>query len=241
MKYLTRTTFAETVIKLDLLETRPSGNLPRACAVGLTCKAVGPYSSAMRSFVPFPAVLLAAACTSCGIADGASTPSDKPAQTCRRHSPPRLPAAQANADRFSSGDFAGVWERMSREVRDGITREDFVTFYETCKKTGQKIRVAGVRLDAGDAALVRMEVGGTDQSRVMLFENGNRVMKPTRLIQVTPNPNWRQTLAASAAMKPPPMIRWDGYAAPPSSLIPRKVGLARDLAQQWGVSQGHSR
>jgi len=140
-------------------------------------------------------------------------------------------AAQANADRFSSGDFAGVWERMSREVRDGITREDFVTFYETCKKTGQKIRVAGVR----------MEVGGTDQSRVMLFENGNRVMKPTRLIQVTPNPNWRQTLAASAAMKPPPMIRWDGYAAPPSSLIPRKVGLARDLAQQWGVSQGHSR
>jgi hypothetical protein len=150
-------------------------------------------------------------------------------------------AAQANADRFSSGDFAGVWERMSREVRDGITREDFVTFYETCKKTGQKIRVAGVRLDAGDAALVRMEVGGTDQSRVMLFENGNRVMKPTRLIQVTPNPSWRQTLAASAAMKPPPMIRWDGYAAPPSSLIPRKVGLARDLAQQWGVSQGHSR
>ena len=150
-------------------------------------------------------------------------------------------AAQANADRFSSGDFAGVWERMSREVRDGITREDFVTFYETCKKTGQKIRVAGVRLDAGDAALVRMEVGGTDQSRVMLFENGNRVMKPTRLMQVTPNPSWRQTLAASAAMKPPPMIRWDGYAAPPSSLIPRKVGLARDLAQQWGVSQGHSR
>ena len=150
-------------------------------------------------------------------------------------------AAQANADRFASGDFAGVWERMSREVRDGITREDFVTFYETCKKTGQKIRVAGVRLDAGDAALVRMDVGGTDQSRVILFENGNWVMKPTRLIQVTPNPSWRQTLAASAAMKPPPMIRWDGYAAPPSSLIPRKVGLARDLAQQWGVSQGHSR
>jgi len=147
-------------------------------------------------------------------------------------------AAQANADRFSSGDFAGVWERMSREVRDGITREDFVTFYETCKKTGQKIRVAGVRLDAGDAALVRMEVGGTDQSRVMLFENGNWVMKPTRLIQVTPNPSWRQTLAASAAMKPPPMIRWDGYAAPPSSLIPRKVGLARDLAQQWGSRKG---
>jgi hypothetical protein len=43
-------------------------------------------------------------------------------------------AAQANVDHFSSGDFAGVWERMSREVRDGITQEDFVTFYQTCKK-----------------------------------------------------------------------------------------------------------
>jgi len=180
---------------------------------------------------PLPAVLLAAACTSCGIADGASNSIGQASSDVPETLSAAVAAAQANADRFSSGDFAGVWERMSREVRDGITREDFVTFYETCKKTGQKIRVAGVR----------MEVGGTDQSRVMLFENGNRVMKPTRLIQVTPNPSWRQTLAASAAMKPPPMIRWDGYAAPPSSLIPRKVGLARDLAQQWGVSQGHSR
>jgi NAD(P)-dependent dehydrogenase (short-subunit alcohol dehydrogenase family) len=192
----------------------------------------------MRSFVPFPAVLLAAACTSCGIADGASNSIGQASSDVPETLSAAVAAAQANADRFSSGDFAGVWERMSREVRDGITREDFVTFYETCKKTGQKIRVAGVRLDAGDAALVRMEVGGTDQSRVMLFENGNWVMKPTRLIQVTPNPSWRQTLAASAAMKPPPMIRWDGYAAPPSSLIPRKVGLARDLAQQWGSRKG---
>src|SRR6476620_6271016 len=83
MKYLTRTTFAETVIKLDLLETRPSGNLPRAYAVGLTCKAVGPYSSGARSFVPFqrccwrPHAPLVASPTA------RPTPSDKPAQTCR--------------------------------------------------------------------------------------------------------------------------------------------------------------
>jgi outer membrane murein-binding lipoprotein Lpp len=135
----------------------------------------------MRSFVPvLSAVLLAAACSSCGLADGASDStigqagSDVP-QTLSA----AVAAAQANADRFSSGDFAGVWERMSREVRDEITQEDFVTFYETCKKTGPKIRVAGVRLDAGDAAIVRMQVGGTDQSRIILFENGNWVMKPT--------------------------------------------------------------
>jgi hypothetical protein len=69
---------------------------------------------------------------------------------------------------------------MSREVRDGITQEDFVTFYKTCKKAGPKIRVAGVRLDAADGeAIVRMEVGGTERSRIMLFESGNWVMKPT--------------------------------------------------------------
>jgi len=134
----------------------------------------------MRSFVPaVSAVLLAAACTSCGIADGASNSIGQASSDVPETLSAAVAAAQANVDRFSSGDFAGVWERMSLEVRDGITREDFVTFYETCKKTGQKIRVAGVRLDAGDTAIVRMEVGGTDQSRIMLFENGNWVMKPT--------------------------------------------------------------
>jgi hypothetical protein len=136
----------------------------------------------MRSFVPVvAAVLLATACSSVGIADGAS---DSTIGQASSDVPETLSAAtaaaQANGDRFSSGDFAGVWEHMSREVRDGITQEDFVTFYETCKKAGPKIRVAGVRLDAAEGeAIVRMKVGGTDQSRVMLFENGSWVMKPT--------------------------------------------------------------
>ena len=56
-----------------------------------------------------------------------------------------------------------------------------MTFYETGKKAGPKIRVAGERLDAADGeAIVRMEVGGTERSRIMLFENGNWVMKPTQ-------------------------------------------------------------
>jgi len=44
-----------------------------------------------------------------------------------------------------------------------------------------KIRVVGERLDAADGeAIVRMEVGGTERSRIMLFENGNWVMEPTQ-------------------------------------------------------------
>jgi hypothetical protein len=147
----------------------------------------------MRSFVAvFSAVLLATACSCCGIADGASDSTIGHARSVAASttaSGPDVPetlsaataAAQANVDHFSSGDFAGVWERMSQEVRDGITQEDFVTFYETCKMAGPKIRVAGVRLDAAHGeAVVRMEVGGTERPRIMLFENGNWVMKPTQ-------------------------------------------------------------
>jgi hypothetical protein len=69
---------------------------------------------------------------------------------------------------------------MSHEVRDRITQDDFVTFYETCKKAGPMIRVAGVSLDAAaGTAVVRMDVGTTEQPRIMLFEDGNWVMKPT--------------------------------------------------------------
>src|SRR6476660_7429673 len=147
----------------------------------------------MRSFVAvLSAVLLATACSSCGIADGTSNSTVGQASSVASSTtasggdvPETLSAAtaaaQANVDRFSSGDFAGVWERMSRKVRDGITQEDFVTFYETCKTAGPKIRVAGVRLDAADGeAIVRVEVGGTERSRIMLFENGNWVMEPTQ-------------------------------------------------------------
>ncbi|MGO4442747.1 hypothetical protein AB4Z42_05270 [Mycobacterium sp. 2YAF39] len=146
----------------------------------------------MRSFAAaLSAVLFATACASCGIADGASKSSTGPAGPVAARTaasggdvPETLSAAtaaaQANVDHFSSGDFAGVWERMSREVRDGITQDDFVTFYATCKKPGTKIRVAGVSLDpAVGEAIVSMKLDGTERPRIMLFEDGDWVMKPT--------------------------------------------------------------
>jgi len=150
------------------------------------------YPSGMRLFIAaLSAVLLAAACASCGIADVAPKATHgqvRPVMAGTAASEGDVPetlsaataAAQANVDHFSSGDFAGVWERMSREVRDGITQQDFVTFYETCKKVGSKIRVAGVSLDlANGEAVVSMKVDGADKPRIMLFENGTWVMKPT--------------------------------------------------------------
>jgi hypothetical protein len=109
----------------------------------------------------------------------------------------------------------------------------------TCKKTGQR---SGSRRAPGrwDAALVRMEVGAPTISGHAL-RNGNWVMKPTRLIQVTPNPSWRQTLAASAAMKPPPMISMGRVCCPSLVVDTTKGGPGSGSGSAVGVSQGQSR
>ncbi|MET0451473.1 MAG: hypothetical protein ABW137_06520 [Mycobacterium sp.] len=88
-------------------------------------------------------------------------------------------AAQENLDRFTAGDFAGVWELMAKTVRDGISQDDFVAFYKTCKKADSSISVTGFRMEGDDEAIVRMNVGDVEYFRVMLYESGRWVMKPT--------------------------------------------------------------
>jgi len=163
------------------------------CAVWADERRLRPYPSVMRSFIAvLSAAPLAVACSSCGIADGAYQSTSGQARSVAASvaapggdEPETLSAAtaaaQATLDHFSSGDFAGVWERMSREVRDGITQKDFVTFYRTCKRTSPQIRVAGLQLDAATGeATVTMQVAGVEQARIMVFENGNWMMKPTQ-------------------------------------------------------------
>jgi hypothetical protein len=88
-------------------------------------------------------------------------------------------AAQANIDRFTSGDFAGVWEHMAKDVRDQISQADFLTFYTACKKTGTPIDVTGLRLQPNDQAIVLMKIGGVERSRIMVYEHGVWDMQPT--------------------------------------------------------------
>ena len=142
----------------------------------------------MRSVVGFLAlVLVAIACSACGPAHGASgsavvRPATTPGTT-QTDVPETLAAAtaaaQANIDRFTSGDFAGVWEHMEQDVRDQITKDDFVTFYETCKKPGPPLSVTGVRLDPNDQAIVLMTVHGVQRSREMVYEGGRWNMQAT--------------------------------------------------------------
>jgi hypothetical protein len=140
----------------------------------------------MRSVTALLAPMLVAVCAACVPAHGASgsavvRPAAAPA--AQTDVPETLAAAtaaaQANIDRFTAGDFAGVWEHMERNVREQITKDDFVTFYETCKRPGPRLRVSGARMDAGDQALVLMKVNGVERSRVMVYEDGLWNMQAT--------------------------------------------------------------
>src|ERR1700754_1759431 len=104
----------------------------------------------MRSVVGFLAlVLVTIGCSACGPAHGASgsavlRPPTSPV-AAQTDVPETLAAAtaaaQANIDRFTAGDFAGVWEHMEQDVRNQITKDDFGTFYQTCKKPGPRLSV----------------------------------------------------------------------------------------------------
>ncbi|MBJ7339948.1 hypothetical protein [Mycolicibacterium sp.] len=143
----------------------------------------------MRSLVAIlAAAIVAIACSACGPAHGASgssvvrsaaVGSDSAVGDVPETLAAATAAAQANIDRFTAGDFAGVWEHMEDTVRAGITQEDFVTFYEACKKAGPPISVRGVRLQPGDEAIVLMKIRGIERSRIMVYENGVWNMQAT--------------------------------------------------------------
>ena len=88
-------------------------------------------------------------------------------------------AGQEVSDRFSSGDFAGSWDLMSSEFKDGISREDYAKLSSECSGTGIPIDVEGVRLEGEDEAIVRLAIGDFTQSRTMVFEDGQWLQAPS--------------------------------------------------------------
>lgn len=133
-------------------------------------------------------MLVMIACAACGPAHGASGSSVVRSAAANPHSsqsdvPETLAAAtaaaQGNIDHFTAGDFADVWEHMERAVRQEISKADFVTFYQTCKKPGPRLRVNGVRMDTGDRAIVLVKVHDIERSRTMVYEDGQWNMQAT--------------------------------------------------------------
>ncbi len=87
-------------------------------------------------------------------------------------------AAQERADRYLSGDLAGAWLLSSRQLRDGLSQADYVTYIETCKQTGLPITVTGVRMNGSEQAIVREETLGFKFSATMVYEDGHWLRAP---------------------------------------------------------------
>lgn len=106
---------------------------------------------------------------------------------------------QENADRYSSGDYAGQWLLYSRALRDAISQDDYAAFAERCVKETQRpegltFTVEGVRMNGDTEAIVR--IGLLDiakQSRTMVYEGGAWLREPTDELAANfgkPVPEW---------------------------------------------------
>jgi hypothetical protein len=95
-------------------------------------------------------------------------------------------ASQEDANRFSSGDYAGDWEMGAKQVHDGISKADYITLHETCKgDPGLPITVTGVRLDGTDKAVVRWEInvfGGIKKARRWFMKTVNGCGHPPTIL-----------------------------------------------------------
>lgn len=133
------------------------------------------------------AAAVAAMCTACGVygTAGSTAPSlaAYPAETAGGASVTlgaATVAAQSIVDSFTAGDFGTVWERMTEDVRAGISQDDFVTFYETCKKPGPRLNVSGLQMEDDGQAVVRMIGQGVQGVRFMVYEQGVWNMRATK-------------------------------------------------------------
>lgn len=92
-------------------------------------------------------------------------------------------AGQEVADRQTSGDSAGVWLMMSKQVRNNISQADYVTLQNACSKSGLPAHVTGVRMDGPTVAIVRWNVdlpvlSGFKVTKTMVYEDGKWALAP---------------------------------------------------------------
>ncbi|WP_237569638.1 hypothetical protein [Mycolicibacterium lacusdiani] len=125
-----------------------------------------------------------------GSQSDAATSSTAPAAPTKPEGQPKTleaatAAEQENADRYSSGDFAGQWLLYSKQLRDAISQEDYVRFAERCVEElgigdGMTLQVEGVRMEGDSKAIVRVGVLGlVKKSRTMVYEDGQWLQEPT--------------------------------------------------------------
>lgn len=88
-------------------------------------------------------------------------------------------AAQEQADRYSAGDYAGVYDMWAADARAVISEDEYLKLAATCSGAGADIKVADVRVDGDDKATVRLGVGDFEQAYQMRLEDGAWKWVPT--------------------------------------------------------------
>lgn len=105
--------------------------------------------------------------TACGGSDAANDPEAVNA------------AAQEQADRFSSGDFAGAWEMWTDDAKAAVPQEAYVEYSEACAGTGMPLEAGQVRIEDEGEAVVRISLGKFAQSYSMAYEGDEWRWVPT--------------------------------------------------------------
>ena len=105
-------------------------------------------------------------------------------------------ASQEKADRHASGDFAGEWLLYVRNLREGITQQDFVHYSQVCSRTGLKLKATGVRMDGNDRAIVRLELLGGTRAYTWAYEDGAWYQMPDDFLSSNFGKSGDQLIAA---------------------------------------------
>lgn len=89
-------------------------------------------------------------------------------------------AVQEWSDRRQSDDYAGMWLMFTKQIRDGISQEDYVKLSQTCASAFQKmpVTVTGVRLDGPDRAIIRLKSLGIPVQIDAAYEDGKWALPP---------------------------------------------------------------
>lgn len=90
-----------------------------------------------------------------------------------------LEAAEAQADHYAAQDFAGAWDMWTDEAKGAISRDDYVTYGETCDLGGMPLEAEFVRFESDTEGVVRIGLGEFQTTYSVIYEDGEWRWQPT--------------------------------------------------------------
>lgn len=88
-------------------------------------------------------------------------------------------AGQEQADRYSSGDYAGAWDMWTDAAKEAIPEDVYVAYSEECANSGIPLEVADARIDSPGKGTVRIGLGDFEFSYSMEYEGDEWRWVPT--------------------------------------------------------------